>query len=52
MILLLLNAAAASTLRVGAVEAYATVGEAVTAASSGDTVEVTPGDYAEALAEI
>lgn len=49
MLLLLSAAAVAATLTVGASGTYATIGDAISAAASGDTLEVEAGTYAECL---
>ncbi|MBM4366225.1 MAG: hypothetical protein FJ102_08410 [Deltaproteobacteria bacterium] len=45
--MLWIAAAHAATLKVGATEAYTTIGAAVSAAANGDTIEVAPGTYTE-----
>ena len=49
-LLALITSAHGATLRVGPTQAYTTVGAAVAAASSGDTVLIDPGAYAESMA--
>jgi hypothetical protein len=48
-LLLLAAPTLAATLRVGPTQTYTTIGAAVSAAAAGDTIEVQPGRYAEAL---
>jgi predicted outer membrane repeat protein len=49
LILLLVAGAHGATLRVGPSELYTTITDAIAAAASGDTIEVTAGTYAESI---